>query len=246
MNKIIETMKNHRSIRKFKDTMIPDDIIDELVAVGQRAPTSLNGQQSGIIVIKDKESKKKIEKVCEDMEWVIECPVFFLFIIDFTKTKIACEKNGQKQTVTDSIESIMVGSVDVGLSMQNVITAAESLGLGAVCIGSIRNDPSAIIKLFDLPEYTYPVCGLCLGYPRDYSRLKPRLDISTYRHDEKYSNDGFKEVIDEYDVKIVDYLEAVDRAQEVNWSYNTSNFYKDNYYPRVYPTLKDQGFKNRE
>ena len=246
MNKIIDTMKNHRSIRKYKDKMIPDDIIDELVAVGQRAPTSLNGQQTGIIVIKDSQTKKKIEEVCVDMEWVIECPVFFLFIMDFTKTKMACEKNNQVQTVTDSIESIMVGSVDVGLSMQNVITAAESLGLGAVCIGSIRNDPSAIIRLFGLPKYTYPVCGLCLGYPEDHSRLKPRLDISTYRHDEKYSNEGFKDAIDDYDKRIVGYLEAVDRMQEVNWSYNTSNFYKDNYYPKVYPTLRDQGFSNKE
>jgi len=244
MNQIIETIKNHRSIRKFKNTVIPDNIIDELVEAGQRAPTSLNGQQSGIIVIKNSETKKKIEQVCEDMPWIIECPVFFLFIMDFSKTKVACEKNGKKQTITDSIESIMVGSVDVGLGMQNVITAAESLSLGTVCIGSIRNNPSAIIELFNLPEYTYPVCGLCIGYPEDRSQVKPRMDISTYRHDEKYSNDSIKDSIDKYDELIVDYLKAVEREQEVNWSFNTSNFYKDNYYPKVYPTLKDQGFKN--
>ena len=67
MNQTIEVMKNHRSIRKYKDTMIPDSIINELVEVAQRAPTSLNGQQSGIIVIKDKESKKKIEQVAVEM-----------------------------------------------------------------------------------------------------------------------------------------------------------------------------------
>lgn len=246
MNKTIETIKNHRSIRDFKNTMIPDDIIDELVEVGQRAPTSLNGQQSGIIVIKNSKTKKKIEKVCEDMPWIIECPVFFLFIMDFFKTKLACEKNDQTQTITDSIESIMVGSVDVGLSMQNVITAAESLGLGTVCIGSIRNDPTAIIDLLELPKYTYPVVGLCLGYPEDNSKLKPRLDKSSYCHFEKYNKENLKDAIDSYDKLIVQYLKEVDREQEVNWSYNTSNFYKDNYYPKVYPTLKDQGFKNNE
>ncbi len=246
MNQTIAIMKNHRSIRKFKPTMIPNDIIDELVAVAQRAPTSLNGQQSGIIVIKDKESKKKIEEVAVDMPWIIECPVFFLFIMDFLKTKIACEKNNRKQTVTDSIESIMVGSVDVGLSMQNVITAAESLGLGTVCIGSIRNNPRTIIKLFGLPKYTYPIAGLCIGYPEDYSKLKPRLDRSTYCHFEKYSQENLKDSIDSYDKLIVNYLKEVDRSKEVNWSYNTSSFYKDNYYPKVYPTLKEQGFRNKE
>ena len=246
MNQLVKTIKNHRSIRDFKDIMISDDIIDELVEVGQRAPTSLNGQQSGIIVIKDSGTKKKIEKICQDMPWIIECPVFFLFIMDFFKTKLACEKNGQTQTLTNSIESIMVGSVDVGLSMQNVIIAAESLELGVVCIGSVRNNPSAIIEMFDLPKYTYPVCGLCLGYPEDSSRTKPRMNISTYRHNEKYNNEGLEDSINKYDELMVDYLKAVNREQEVNWSFNTSNFYKDNYYPKVYPTLKDQGFKNNE
>ncbi len=246
MNQTIQVMKNHRSIRKYKDTMIPDDIINELVDVAQRAPTSLNGQQSAVIVIKDKQSKKKIEQVAVEMLWIEECPVFFLFVMDFLKTKLACEKNGRTQTVTDSIESIMVGSVDIGLSMQNVITAAESLGLGTVCIGSIRNDPATIIELLELPKYTYPVVGLCLGYPEDRSKLKPRLDKATYCHFEKYSGENLKDAIDSYDELIVQYLKDVDREQEINWSYNTSNFYKDNYYPKVYPTLKKQGFKNQE
>ncbi len=246
MNQTIEIIKNHRSVRKFKDIMIPGNIVNELVLIAQHAPTSLNGQQTGIIVIKDRESKKKIEKVAVDMPWIIECPVFFLFIMDFLKTRIACEKNGRKQTITDSVESIMVGSVDVGLSMQNVITAAESLGLGTVCIGSIRNNPDVIIRLFELPKYTYPVAGLCIGYPEDNSRLKPRLDKSTYCHFEKYSQENFRNAIDSYDKLMVDYLKEVGREKEINWSYNTSSFYKDNYYPKVYLTLKKQGFRNKE
>jgi len=244
MNQTIKVMKNHRSIRKYKDEMISDDVINELVDVTQHAPTSLNGQQSAVIVIKDKESKRKIERVAVEMPWIEECPVFFIFIIDFYKTKLACEKNGRKQTITDSVESIMIGCIDIGLSMQNVITAAESLGLGTVCIGSIRNNPAAIIELLELPKYTYPVAGLCLGYSEDHSKLKPRLDKASYCHFEKYSKENLKDAIDSYDELIVDYLKEVDREQEVNWSYNTSNFYKDNYYPKVYPTLKEQGFKN--
>jgi len=246
MNQTIKVMKNHRSIRKYKDEMISDDVINELVDVAQHVPTSLNSQQSAVIVIKDKESKRKIERVAVEMPWIEECPVFFIFIIDFYKTKLACEKNGRKQTITDSVESIMVGCIDIGLSVQNVITAAESLGLGTVCIGSIRNNPAAIIELLELPKYTYPVAGLCLGYPEDHSKLKPRLDKASYFHFVKYSKENLKDAIDSYDELIVDYLKEVDREQEVDWSYNTSNFYKDNYYPKVYPTLKEQGFKNKE
>jgi len=246
MNQTIQIMKNHRSIRKYKDIMISDEIINELVDVAQHAPTSLSGQQSTIIVIKDKESKKKIAQYAVDMPWIEECPVFFLFVIDFYKTKLACEKNNRIQTITDSVESIMVGSVDIGLSMQNVITAAESLDLGTVCIGGIRNNPVAMIELLDLPEYTYPLVGLCLGYPEDYSKIKPRLGKTSYFHFEKYNMESLKDAIDSYDELMEKYLKEVGREQEVNWSYNTSSFYKDNYFPEVYPTLKAQGFKNEK
>lgn len=246
MNQTIQVMKNHRSIRKYKDKMIEDDVINELIDVAQHAPTSLNGQQSTIIVVKDKEIKRKIEQIAVEMPWIVECPVFFVFVIDFYKTKLACEKNSRKQTITDSIESIMVGSIDIGLGMQNVITAAESLGLGTVCIGSIRNDPAAIIRLLGLPEYTYPSVGLCLGYPEDYSKLKPRIGKEAYCHFEKYNKDNLSDAIDSYDELMSKYLKEVDRDKEVNWSYNTSDFYQSIYFPKVYPTLKKQGFKNNK
>jgi len=62
MNLTIETMKNHKSIRKYKDTMIDDEIIEVLLEVARKAPTSLNGQQRSIVVVKDRKRKEKIEK----------------------------------------------------------------------------------------------------------------------------------------------------------------------------------------
>jgi len=246
MNETIRIMKNHRSIRKYKDEMIPDEVIDNLIDVAQHAPNSINGQQSTIIVVKDKETKKKISEYAGNQPWIEECPVFFVFVMDFYKTKLACDKNHRIQTITDSVESIMVGSVDIGLGMQNVITAAESLGLGTVCIGGIRNNPSEMIKILDLPEYTYPVVGLCLGYPADNSALKPRMGKESYCHKEKYNKEVLTSAIDAYDEVISKYLAEGGREQKVNWSSSTSNAYQNVYFPKVYPTLKEQGFKNEK
>lgn len=246
MNSTLEVMKNHRSIRKYKDIMIQDEIINNLVDVAQHAPNSINGQQTSVIVIKDRETKKKIAEYTGGQTWIEECPVFLVFVMDYYKTKLACDKNERNQVITDSVESIMVGCVDAGISMQNVVTAAESLGLGTVCIGGIRRNPEEVIKLLDLPEYTYPVVGLCIGYPADYSSLKPRMPKEAYCHYEKYNKDNLTNAINSYDEIVSNYLSQGGREQKVNWSNTTSNFYQFVYYPNVYGTLKMQGFKNEK
>ena len=244
MNETIRVMKDHRSIRKYKNKEIPEEVINNLIEVAQHAPNSINGQQSSIIIVKDKETKKKISEYAGGQSWIEECPVFLVFIMDFYKTKLACDKNERTQKITESVESIIVGCVDVGLGMQNVITAAESLGLGTVCIGGIRSNPAEMIKILDLPEYTYPVVGLCLGYPSDNSEPKPRMAKEAYCHMEKYNKEILSSAIDSYDEVISKYLAEGGREQKVNWSSSTSNFYQHVYFPNVYPTLKEQGFKN--
>ena len=47
---------------------------------------------------------------------------------------------------------------------QNVVVAAESLGIGTVYLGSILNDIEKLCELLKLPKYTFPVVGLALGY----------------------------------------------------------------------------------
>lgn len=59
--------------------------------------------------------------------------------------------------------------------MQNTVNATESMGLGAVILGSILNDAAQLIELLQLPKLTFPVLGLEVGYPDQEPQLKPRL-----------------------------------------------------------------------
>lgn len=246
MNQVIETMKNHRSIRSYTDQNISDDIINTLVDVAQAAPNSINGQQTSVIVIRDQATKEKLAELTGGQAWVAKAPVFFLFIADFYKIKLASELSGLPLNITDSVESIMVASVDAGLSAQNVMTAAESLGIGVVPIGGVRKNPDDIIELLGLPEYTFPIVGVAMGYPENHSKMKPRLPKAVYRHDESYKKEVLKANIQEYDELMAEYLKEVNREKEVNWSKYTTNIYQHIYYPKVYPVLKAQGFKNEK
>lgn len=244
MNETNNIIQNHRSIRSFLDKSIDDEIINEILKSSQAMPSSINGQQTSVIVIKDKETKAKIAELAGGQPWIEAAPVFLVFVMDFYKTNIGAKKNNLNQVIHESVEGTMVGAFDAGLAMGGAIISAESLGLGIVPIGGVRKNPSEIIKLLGLPEYTYPTAGLAIGYPKDNSRKKPRLPFNTFKHEEKYKVDGLKESIDQYDTNMEAYLKEIGREVEGNWSKNTSNIYQYVYYPDVYPTMKQQKFNN--
>ena len=244
MNNVIETIKNHRSIRQYLDKDIPDEIVDEIVKAAQAMPNSINGQQTSVIVVRDKQKKEKLAELVGNQEYVAKAPVFLVFVMDFYRTYLAGEKTGLKQVIHEDIEGIEAGSVDVGIALGASIIAAESFGLGIVPIGGIRKNPDEVIELLGLPKYTFPMVGLVVGYPADESHKKPRVPFDSFRHKESYDAKAVEESIDTYDNQMSEYLKDIGRAeQEINWSTFTSRIYQSVYYPKVKPTMDKQGFK---
>lgn len=246
MNDTIKSIQNHRSIRSYLDKDVSEEILDEILTSAQSMPNSINAQQTSVIVVRDTDKKAKISELAGGQPWIAQAPVFLVFVMDFYKTYLAGEKTGNSQVIHESVEGTMVGTFDAGLAMGASIIAAESLGLGIVPIGGIRKNPEELIKLLDLPEYTYPVAGLVVGYPADNSKKKPRLPFETFKHKDKYNKESLKTAIDKYDEEMAVYLKKINRDQEVNWSAQTSGVYKSVYFPKVYPTMKSQGFKNNK
>jgi len=246
MNKVIESIKDHRSIRQYKSDPVSEQMLNEILLAAQAMPNSVNGQQTSVIVVQDAETKRKIAELAGGQTWIVAAPVFILFVIDFYKTELAAKKNNVEQVIHKSLEGTLAGAVDVGLNMGAAIIAAESLGLGIVPIGGIRRNPRGIIELLNLPEKTFPVAGLVIGHPENRSHKKPRLPFNTFRHDENYKTEGLAEEIDRYDIQMETYLKEVGREVEVNWSKNTSGMYQRVYFPKVYPVMKEQGFSNNQ
>lgn len=92
----------------------------------------------------------------------------------------------------------MITSVDAALAGQNTLLAAESLGYGGVIIGLVRYQASEVAKLFNLPDYTYPVFGMALGVPNQNHPVKPRLPLEAVVFEESYQVQT-PEVIEAFD-----------------------------------------------
>lgn len=245
MNQVINTFINHRSIRKYKEEMLRDEDIDNIIRSAQMAPSSNNGQHASIISITDKETKAKIAELCGGQPWINQAPVFLIFVSDFYRAKLAAEKNEVDFIVTENLDSIMVGCLDVGLAMSNAIGAAESLGLGTVPIGAVRAEPSEIVKLLDLPEYVFPICGLALGYPDEESATKPRLPMDAIYHKEVYNKDLMGS-IDKYDTVMSDYMkERTNGRNDKTWTESISKLYQNPYAKLVSTSIIKQGYQNK-
>lgn len=249
MNNTIKSIKNHRSIRSYLEKDIPSEMLEAILEAAQAMPTSINGQQLSVVIVKDKVKKTKIAELTGNQHWIAQAPVFLVFVADFYKTSIAGEKNKMPSLIHESVEGMMVGTFDCGLAMGAAIVAAESMELGIVPIGAIRKNPEEMIRLLNLPERTFPVAGLVIGYPENNSAKKPRFPLQVFAHNETYQAKDMKRAVDDYDIVMADYYkkrasETGDASQETNWSSQVADAYKQVYFPAVYPALIKQGFKN--
>jgi FMN reductase [NAD(P)H] len=244
MNETIRIMKSHRCDRSFTGEPVSKAMLTEIISAAQCSPNSVNGQQISLVVVRDPARRARIAEIAGGQPWVAQAPVFIAVVIDFYKAHVAAEMAGLKQVIHESMEGFGVGAVDAGIILGNLMTAARSLGLGIVPIGGIRRDPQAMIDLLELPPYTFPIDGLCIGHVAQQAPQKPRLPLASFWHDETYHREAIAPAIKEYDAVLTAYWKQIGRPEGTAWSTNTAGFYRHVYFPNVRPVAAKQGFLN--
>ena len=211
MNSTIETLKSHRSIRQYEDRPLPEGLLEELVACGQRASTSSNMQTYSVIHVAEPDRKAALAKLCGDQAQIHQSAAFLVFCADLNRCRLAGKLCGTDGLDGGYAEALLVATVDAALVMQNVAVAAESVGLGICMIGAIRNHPSAVGELLGLPALTFAVSGLCLGFPAQDPASKPRLPLGAALHRERYLDEGeHSAALEAYDRSMVAFYELQD------------------------------------
>ena len=105
---------------------------------------------------------------------------------------------------------------DATLAIQNMMNAVESMGLGAVLLGSINNQPKELIKVLDLPKMTYPVLGIQIGIPDQDPQLKPRLPLDKIVFENEYPKDFQLSDLKEYDEVVQTYYDLRNANQRID------------------------------
>jgi len=197
---VIPLLLAHRSVRAFDGAPLDDAVVDTLVAAAQSASTSSNLQSWSVVVVRDPEHKHAVATLSGDQEFIRDAPLFLVFVADWARGAELARGRGEASEGIDFLDSTLVATVDAAIAAQNAIVAAEALGLGAVFVGAVRNNPRELAGLLGLPDASFPVVGVAVGAPaaHDRSEVKPRLPQSVVRHDETY-RPAASEALEEYD-----------------------------------------------
>jgi nitroreductase len=198
-----EAIRQRRSIRRFKDEPISDEIIRELLEAARLAPSGSNRQPWRFIVVTDPAEKAKLRRICWDQAFIEQAPVVFICCADLiaysqpSRLKRAQEFIDSKVTETLSgrfadpeFRASLVNMPDSDLELfraaaiantyiaiEHMVLTATALGLGSCWVGATGSE-GEINAVFNLPETVVVAAVLPVGYPDRVPPPRPRIPIS--------------------------------------------------------------------
>jgi nitroreductase len=219
LNPVLETIFAHRSVRGFLSDALPSGTLELLVAAAQSAASSSNLQVWSVVSVEDPARKERIAQHAGNQAHIREAPLFLAWLADTSRIARIAERDGQPADGLRFLDSFLMGGIDAALAAQNAVTAAESLGLGTVYIGALRNRPEAVAEDLGLPKGVFPLFGLCVGKP-DPARqalVKPRLAQSAVLHREQYEHRSLEHEVANYDDTLQAFYDGQQQAHP-RWS----------------------------
>lgn len=177
---VFEAIRERRSVRNYKEKEVEDEKIEKVINAARWAPTWANTQCCSFVVVREEDVKKELTDALSDGNpatgAILEAPVI---IVGCAEKGISGYKKGEP--VTGKGDWYMF---DSGLAMQNLMLAAEALGLGTVQVGSF--DAGEVEEILDVPENVTVVTMTPLGYPEDKPDAPPRKDLDEIMFENKY------------------------------------------------------------
>ncbi len=142
---VYDAIQKRKSIRFYKPTPVPQEILMKLLNAARIAPSARNTQPWHFIVVTDAEKRKELSK-----------GMYAKFLANTPAVIVAC---GNIKTSSDWY------AVDTSLAVENIILAATAEGLGTCCVGSFNE--ADVKKLLAIPDKFSVVMLLAVGYPTD-------------------------------------------------------------------------------
>lgn len=207
LNPAISRLLAHRSVRAFLPDALDAGTLELLVAAAQSASTSSNLQAWSVVAVEDKARRARLSVLARNQKHIVEAPLFLVWLADLSRLRRLARAAGTTDDGLDYLESFLLASIDASLAAQNAVTAAESLGLGTVYIGALRNEPEKVADELKLPPGAFPLFGLVVGKP-DPERpaaVKPRLPHTVVLHRETYSTTDEPGAISRYDAALAEF-----------------------------------------
>lgn len=192
----MKNLETRRSIRKYADREVSDELLNNLLEQALRTQTMGNLQLYSVIVTRDKEKKQQLAPAHFNQPMVTGAPVVLTFCADFRRTTqwARCRKADPGY---DNFLSFINAATDALLYAQTFCCLADEAGLGYCYLGTTVYQPMSIIETLRLPQLVMPVATITLGWPDECPALSDRLPLDAIVHQETY-RDYTPERIDQF------------------------------------------------
>ena len=152
----MEVIKRRRSIRGYRPDPVPEGILNQILKAARLAPSGGNRQPWHFIIVKDPETKRRLDM----SSWAVEAPIVL----------IGCTEGS---------------AIDISIAFEHIVLAATNFGLGTCWMGRWGYD-AEIKKALRIPEHIRVLAVTPVGYPAEEPEPKPRKSLSEITHYEKF------------------------------------------------------------
>lgn len=171
---IFEAISQRRSIRKFKEEDVDDEVIRKIIEGGIWAPSAGNLQSWEVIQVKNPETKEKLCEAAYMRDFISKAPVIL----------VVCGNQQVSGAIYDKRGVELYCIQDAACAAQNMLLTAHAMGLGACWVGAFNEQ--RVSELLDLPSYLRPVSLVTVGFPDEKPYPPPRRDMEEFLHLERY------------------------------------------------------------
>lgn len=168
-NKTLMDILNRRSIRKFENKEVPEEIVTILLHAAMNAPSACNQRCWHFVVVRNQDIKDQLSQIHGGYHAIKNAPVSIL----------VC---GEPKAAT--LPSFW--EHDCAAAAENILIAAQSMGLGAVWQGANPAEPEQIdmvCRYALLPKGITPLTIISIGYPAETINKKDKFDRNKIHYD---------------------------------------------------------------
>jgi len=246
-NPVIQAMLRRKSIRRYTSEMPSDETIQTVARAGQQAPFA---SQLGSLLLSRNQKKNRFK-----------APLMFTICVDVYRWELIMERLNWEM-YSDDLPLLVLGMQDAALMAENMVIAAESLGMGSCFLGDAPFKATKIAAEYKLPKRVFPMVQLTMGYPAEDPPPRPRYPLEFTLFEDRYPD--FSEALIQRSMAVMDqgymaqdYYRAKklmiplegDRLETYTfdtygWCEHISRKWGQPYFPDViYEQFEDCGFK---
>jgi nitroreductase len=199
MEDLLKIIKTRRSIRRYQEKSVPDELLEKIIEAGRWSPSGDNGQPWRFIIVRNPETKKALGKIAAEGSgrrftaeyFTGRMQERFKGLKDPDKKEKAFKKltSGEVSSFLTNAPVIIIvcAKLDVwdvpydsAMATQNMVLMAHALGLGSCVVVapvSDMRDDIKVMKLLKIPHGYKVIAPLAIGYPDESPNPRPRLSL---------------------------------------------------------------------